>query len=197
MFANRFTAVVDACVLFSPLKRNLILSLAEAELFRIRWSEEILDETQSATKQYLTGKGCTDADDRAIRARTSMEKAFVDALVCDYDTVAEGLNGLPDEKDRHVIAAAIKCRSDIIVTENLKDFPPEILDPFHLEAKCSDDFIADTIDLNLGVAISAIRRMRLRLKKPEMTPEALLLEIEKHGLTQTADQLRDCLALLE
>ena len=44
MFANRFTVVADACVLVPPLVRNLLLSLAEAELFRLRWSERIMDE---------------------------------------------------------------------------------------------------------------------------------------------------------
>ena len=45
MFANRFTAIVDACVLVGVAKRNLLLSLAEAELFRVRWSDEIIDES--------------------------------------------------------------------------------------------------------------------------------------------------------
>ncbi len=48
MFANRFTVLVDACSLVSALGRNTILSLAEAELFRVRWSEEILRETELA-----------------------------------------------------------------------------------------------------------------------------------------------------
>ena len=42
MFANRFTVLVDACSLFSPLTRNFLLSLAEGEFFRLRWSARIL-----------------------------------------------------------------------------------------------------------------------------------------------------------
>lgn len=63
MFANRFTAVVDACVLCSPLKRNVILSLAEAELFRVRWSDEILDETEKAIEILLDKLEYEDAAD--------------------------------------------------------------------------------------------------------------------------------------
>lgn len=57
MFANRFTALADACVLAGALKRNLILSLAKADFFRVRWSQPILDETQKAIEEILVGKG--------------------------------------------------------------------------------------------------------------------------------------------
>lgn len=40
MFANRFTALIDACALAGALKRNLLLTLAEAEFFRLRWSDQ-------------------------------------------------------------------------------------------------------------------------------------------------------------
>ncbi len=196
MFANRFTAIIDACVLCSPLKRNLILSLAEAELFRVRWSEEILDETEKAIEILLVDKDCEDAADRANRARTAMSKAFVEATVTDYKPQGKGIGKLPDEGDRHVIAAAIKSRADIIVTENLKDFPKSLLAGYGIEAKSTDEFIADTINLSPPVAIAAIKRMRLRFNRPEKTPEVLLLDMERIGLTQSADQLRDSVKLI-
>lgn len=48
VFANRYTALIDACTLVSVWRRNLLLSLAEAEFFRIRWSEPILTEIKVA-----------------------------------------------------------------------------------------------------------------------------------------------------
>jgi hypothetical protein len=36
MFANRYTALIDACVLVSAPRRDLLLTLAEAEFFRVR-----------------------------------------------------------------------------------------------------------------------------------------------------------------
>lgn len=86
MFANRFTAFVDACSLASALKRNLLLSLAEAEFFRLRWSNRVLDETETAIEEILTAKGFADAAARAERARASMEVAFEDAMVTEFDT---------------------------------------------------------------------------------------------------------------
>jgi len=53
MLANRFVAVIDACSLVCALDRNIMLSLAEAELFRVRWSSEILDETKITLDKIL------------------------------------------------------------------------------------------------------------------------------------------------
>ena len=69
MFANRFTAFVDACSLASALKRNLLLSLAEAQFFRLRWSSRVLDETETAIEEILSTKGFADGAARAERAR--------------------------------------------------------------------------------------------------------------------------------
>ena len=190
MFANRFTALIDACALAGALKRNLLLTLAEAEFFRLRWSEQILDETQTAIERILTAKGVADAAPRAARARTAMVAAFEEACVNDFEAMIGSVSGLPDAKDRHVVAAALKTRASVIVTDNLKDFPETVLVPLNIEAKSADAFIADTIALDPGRAVAAIRRMRIRLRKPEKTADILLLDMEAAGLTETVDVLR-------
>jgi hypothetical protein len=190
LFANRFTAFVDACSLASALKRNLLLSLAEAEFFRLRWSERVLDETEEAINEILAAKGFEDATDRARRARASMEAAFEDAMVLNYDDLIPVAVGLPDPDDAHVVAAAHKTQAAMIVTENLKHFPEKVLAALNMEAKSADAFIADTIALDPGRAVAAIRRMRERFKRPEKTADALLLDMEAAGLLETVDQLR-------
>jgi hypothetical protein len=69
LFANRLTALVDACSLADSLKRNLLLTLAEAGFFRLRWSALVLDETEAAIEAMQRKKGRTDATERAKRAR--------------------------------------------------------------------------------------------------------------------------------
>lgn len=59
-----------------------------------------------------------------------------------------------------------------------------------MEVRSTDAFIADTIALDTGRAVAAIRRMRERFKKPEKTAELLLLDMEALGLTGTVDMLR-------
>jgi predicted nucleic acid-binding protein len=190
LFANRFTAFVDACSLAGALNRNLLLSLAEAEFFRLRWSATVLDETQKAIEDILTKKDLEDAADRATRARQQMESAFEDAMVVDFDRFLKVCEGLPDPKDAHVLAAALKTQASVIVTENLKHFPEDILTPLSMNARSSDCFIADTIALEEGRAVAAIKRMRERLKKPARTAEELLLLMEARGLTETVDVLK-------
>jgi len=190
LFANRYTVFVDACALAGALKRNLLLTLAEAEFFRLRWSAPVLDEVQRAIEGILAGKGAEDAVERASRARAAMEKAFADAMVDEFDTFLPLCDGLPDPGDAHVLAAAMKTRAATIVTDNLKDFPEAILAKAGIEPRATDAFIADTIELDTGRAVAAIRRMRERFQRPEKTPDLLLLDMEAAGLVEAVDVLR-------
>lgn len=63
-----------------------------------------------------------EADKRVSKANS----AFPDALVSNYSKLIDSLE-LPDSKDRHVLAAAIKTNANVIVTNNIKDFPKEYL----------------------------------------------------------------------
>lgn len=161
MFANRYTAFIDACVLVSTLRRNLLLTLAEAEFFRIRWSAEVLRETHRTIEGLLLGKGNppAEASEKASRAIAAMQNAFEEAEVQGFEHLVCACEGMPDEKDMHVLAAALKTQAAAIVTENLRDFPAAILEPLNIEARSADDFIADTIALDTGRAIAAIRIM--------------------------------------
>ncbi|GGB39045.1 hypothetical protein GCM10011380_30640 [Sphingomonas metalli] len=190
MFANRYTAFIDACTLASALKRNLLLTLAEAEFFRVRWSDRVMDETEAAITGILTAKQVVDAAARGHRARRAMEEAFEDAGVSDYDMFLPSCTGLPDPRDAHVLAAALKTQAATIVTENLRDFPADIMGRLNLEAKSADHFIADTIALDPGRAVAAVRKMRDRFRRPEKTADILLLDMEAAGLTETVDILK-------
>jgi len=85
MFANRYTALIDACVLVSAPRRDLLLTLAEAEFFRVRWSRSIISETQSALRNIFEERGFEDHDARAARAVRAMQTAFPEALVDDQE----------------------------------------------------------------------------------------------------------------
>jgi len=124
-----------------------------------------------------------------------MERAFPEALVEDYETLIDALE-LPDKDDRHVLACAIQTKASVIVTENLKDFPAEILQSHDIVAIGLDDFIADTLDMAGVEAIAALRTMRERFQNPEIDAEELILRIEKLGLTQTANILSEYVELL-
>lgn len=187
-------AFVDACVLAGALKRNVLLSLAEAGLLRIRWSQAVLDETRDAIEAMLARTGDGDAAARARRAVSAMTRAFEDAMTDGYDIFLCRAEGAPDPDDAHVIAAALKARVAIIVTDNVRHFPIALLTPLGLRAIQSDSFIADSIERDRPRALEAIGRMRRRFGRPEMTADRLLLTMEERGLIETASSLRSDLA---
>lgn len=88
-----------------------------------------------------------------------------DCLVTDYEPLIESLT-LPDKDDRHVLAAAIKGRCDLIVTMNIKDFPAEELDKYGIEAQHPDDFIFYLMDLVPEAVVSTAKIHRAALKNP-------------------------------
>jgi len=149
----------------------------------------VLDETQGAIERILSDKGVIDAARRAVDACRVMEEAFEDAMVDDYDDFLPACRAIPDKGDHHVLAAALKTQAAVIVTENSKHFPEKILAPFGVEVRSADEFIADTIMLDVGRAVAAIGQMRRKLKDPPFSTEALLLKMEAQGLTETVDVL--------
>lgn len=99
----------------------------------------------------------------------------------------EGLPLLPDPDDRHVVAAALKTRASVIVTDNLRDFPAELMSQLQLEAKSADAFIADTIDLSPRVSIEALAEMRARYERTRpLSADELVERIRGNGLAETA-----------
>lgn len=191
MFANRYTALIDANVLVSAPKRDLIFTLARAEMFRFRWSERILSETEAALASVFEQRGIADYAARAAATCKAMRIAFPEAMIeGDFDEVPQ-YAGMPDDGDHHILHAAVRCKASMIVTDNLTDFPQAALDDYEIEAKSADGFIADAIDLDQIRTAEAVKELRARLKQPAYTAAELLDIWEQgHGLTETVDLLR-------
>ena len=196
MRADRFTALIDANVLAGALTRNVVLSLADAGFYRARWSADILDEMERAIARMLETKGDPDSSGRSRRHRAAVERAFPEGAVEGFEALTAELD-LPDPNDRHVLAAAIKVGAQVIVTENAKDFPDQTLEPYGIERRSADGFIADAIDLDPAGAVEALRHMRRRLKRPDIDPPTLILKLEAVGLVETANLLLGDIGNLE
>lgn len=192
--ADRFTVLLDANVLAPSLSRNMLLSLAAAGLYRVRWTEQILGETERAIARIIEKKkdlkAKDDPTDIAANQIKRVRKAFPESLVTGHDVYIPAIT-LPDEDDRHVLAAAVHIRAEAIITDNLKDFPPETLSAYDVEAMSLDEFLADVIDLAGAEAVSALQAMRQRFKNPEYTREAFLRRLESLELLKTASALEE------
>jgi hypothetical protein len=171
---------------YSAFVRDLLMNLTNTDLFRPKWSRAVQDE-------WITNLLENRSDlrpEQLERTRELMDQRAPDALVTGYEDLIGGLQ-LPDPDDRHVLAAAIRGRADVIITKNLKDFPVEILAPFGIEPQHPDEFILHLLDLAPGVVCRAADHHRQTLRKPPRTAEEYLDTLEAQGLTQTASVLRE------
>lgn len=125
-----YSAVLDTCVLVPSRARDVLLELASTGAYRPLWSSEILNELDRALRTLANRRGASLEDTNAYLTRLfqQMSAAFPDALVTGWEALI-GTVQLPDPDDRHVVAAALAGRADVIVTDNLADFPPEALPP--------------------------------------------------------------------
>lgn len=189
---SAFTAVFDACVLYPANLRDLLMRLACTGAFRARWSDQIHDEWIRGLLGRRSGLTRAQLD----RTAALMNDAVDDCLVTDFESLIDGIRGLPDANDRHVVAAAIRCGASVIVTFNLKDFPAEALDTWGLEAQHPDEFIENLFDLHQAQVLGAVQRMRGALKNPPLTVEELFGVFLKAELAQTVKCLEDCKTML-
>ena len=133
-----YTALYDANVLYPAPMRDILLELAVADLFRAKWSADIHREWIEALLRN---------DPQRVRAKLERTRDLMDAstrdcLVTGYETLIPSLQ-LPDAKDRHVLAAAIVGRCDVIVTQNIKDFPEDVLAGYGIDVQHPDEFLCN------------------------------------------------------
>lgn len=183
-----FTVVYDACVLYPAPLRDLLIRIAASGIVRARWSRTILEE--------MTGSILRDRPDltreRLARTVELMGQAVPDALVGQFERLVDSID-LPDLDDRHVVAAAIRCGAQAIVTFNLKDFPDHDLARWDLEAKHPDEFLLDSLDLAPGIVVRCLTEQAGALTCPRVTLPELLEHLRKVGLIRSASALRDLL----
>jgi hypothetical protein len=96
---------------------------------------------------------------------------------------------LPDPDDRHVLAAAIKGRADLIVTSNLRDFPDDALSPWGIEAQHPDEFLTHQFHLSQPIFLSAVRSVRARLKNPPVQAADYFDNLRTQGLLATVNEI--------
>jgi predicted nucleic acid-binding protein len=188
----RYTALLDACVLYPMAMADALMSLATAGLFAAKWTTRIEAEWIRSLEDNRP-----DLQGRLDYRREQMREAVPDWEVHEqaWTNCARGLE-LPDSDDVHVLAAALAGHADCIVTANLKDFPAEVVAQLGIEVIHPDQFIVAQWDLDQLVAVAAFKRMRARWKKPQASAEDFAAAMERGGLPATAQRLREAAELI-
>lgn len=123
------------------------------------------------------------------RTAERMGEAVPDCLVTGYEPLVVGIT-LPDPNDRHVLAAAIRSGAEVIVTDNLDDFPQGVLDRYGIEAQSADDFVLNVIDLAPARVVQVISEQAAALRDPPMSVDEVLGHLERSGLVRSVAALR-------
>ena len=162
-------AFLDACVLYPSNLRDVILSIAEVGLCQIRWSPDVLDEME---------RNLIKAGKATPRLRGAMEAAFPDAMVS-RDDYSKLIGDMPnDEKDRHVLAAAIATRANVLVTANLKDFKP-LPDHCEVEIQHPDDLLCAVLENSPIETFDTLKDLASRRHEPMNSISAILNALHK------------------
>src|SRR5437016_1991683 len=155
--------------------------LAVVGAYEPRWTEEIHAEWM---RNVLKDRPDVTAEQLA-RTRRLMDLVHSKCLVIDYETRIHDLQ-LPDENDRHVLAAAIEAGATLIVTFNLSDFPRVTLQPYGIRALSPDAFLETLFNNNLPRFLRGIKRHRASLNNPSKTADQYLESLTSQRLNRTA-----------
>ncbi|MEO0943340.1 MAG: PIN domain-containing protein [Pseudomonadota bacterium] len=133
------SVLIDACVLFPTVLRELVLDTAATGVFRPLWSDRILEEWRRAAARLSDKDGMIAESEIAL-----IKTRFSDAMVAASPTTMERLH-LPDPDDVHVLAAAIDGGATELLTLNLKDFPTRALSAEGILRRDPDSFLLEAL----------------------------------------------------
>ncbi|AOX64931.1 putative toxin-antitoxin system toxin component, PIN family [Curtobacterium sp. BH-2-1-1] len=177
-----FPVFFDACAIYGITLSDVLLRLADEGAFRPLWSEEVLDEVR---RNAVAGGISAEGIDRRL---DMMRTYFPDALVTGHGDLIDGLSC--DPKDRHVLAAAIRAKADVLVTFNVRDFPAGSLEGFDVEVVHPDAFLLDQLDLFPGMITRVLRELSEDYVAPPQSVDDVLGTLRRAGVPRFTDEVR-------
>ena len=145
-----FLVVLDACVLAPAPLRDTLLRLAEdPRLYLPRWSDDIITEMVRTLEDRF---GI--APQKTAYLVDELRKYFGDAWVTGYAPLTSSMTN--HSKDRHVVAAAVRCGAEMIVTYNKRHFPAAAVEPWGIEVLSPSAFLRFQYDLNPAAVVDKL-----------------------------------------
>jgi len=155
----------------------------------LRWSREILFEVV----EHLAENIATFTPEQGDLLIRLLNSAFPDAEVVPSRAARRKMAALdlPDEGDRHVLAAAVAAGADILCTDNVKDFPRQVMESVGIELLNADALLArlvtDDPSKMLAAHCSAVASL------PGSTDASTLAALRRANATKTAGLMAEVL----
>lgn len=172
--------LLDACVLFPTVMREVLLAVAGQGLFTPLWSDRILGEWQRAAARHGPAQGA-----EALAAIARAQDMFPRAVVPAQPGLESRLH-LPDPNDLHVLACAIAGSADAIVTLNAQDFPRGTLSAEGLERRDPDGLLWELWSFHPEAVNAALEQVRAKAEALAGEPKPLAPLLKRAKLTRLA-----------
>jgi predicted nucleic acid-binding protein len=144
--------VLDACVLANFSLCDTLLRLAEApRLYEPKWSEQVIRETTRTLESKLGWPSSLTA-----YLQAELRAHFGEAWISGYESLIPQMTN--DEKDRHVLAAAVQGQAPIIVTFNLRHFRREHSEPWGIRALHPQSFLSEIFRQEQSVVMTKLEQ---------------------------------------
>lgn len=155
-----YRVVLDACVLIPMPLADTLLRMAEApRLYLPRWSQTIMDEV---TRNLINKWDM--APEKARRREKELRRHFPEAWVDGFEPLIEVMTN--DLQDRHILAAAVRSHSELIVTYNRRHFPPASVRPWEVNVEAPSTFLRCLYDLDSGLFVDKLHEQAAGIRAP-------------------------------
>ena len=168
--------LMDACIIFPTVMREMLIETAAAGGFTPLWSDKILEEWRHAAGRADFEVGGIAGVEIAL-----LKASWPKAMVQTDPTVIETLS-LPDQNDRHVLAAAIAGEAEILLTRNLKDFPTKTLARHDIVRREPDGFLLEFAQNGPVDMLEVGRKVQARAVKASGRPQLIRPLLKRTGL---------------
>ncbi len=175
--------LADANVLYSRVLRDYLVYSADEGAISIRWSRAILIEAV----EHLQANNSTFDDEQGDLLIRLLNDAYPEAEIEPTASARRKVKSLdmPDEDDRHVLAAAVTAHADIVCTNNVKDFPPETMASVGIELLTADALLSRLVTMYPSEMLDAHRTTVASLTAA--TDTSTIAALRRAKATQTAD----------
>lgn len=187
-----FVVIYDSSVLHGAVG-DLLLRLAArptivpstfpGPAFHARWTEQVVEESV----EHLRRRHPL-LDPEVLRQRLAWVSEGID-LVTGHEPLAPAVD-LPRPERWHVLAAAIRCDAQAIITWDPEDFPQSVLERYeHLEALDPDVFVVNQFDHD-SAAVWTVCQEQAAASLRRRTLDGLLDSLYAEGLVKAVTMLR-------
>lgn len=159
--------VLDACVLYPPILREILLGAASIGLYTPLWSERILEEWARATRKLGP------AAEAQARTEVTLTRAAFPRASLDPAPGIERRLQLPDDNDTHVLAVAIAGSADAVLTYNAADFPRHVLAAEGLARRDPDGFLWELWSRHPDAMAQVLEAVRAKAEALAGQPQGL------------------------